>query len=367
MNWKYIFTTFLLLFAFFTFFQRNAECEQPEAERVSFPENMEKENIESKTLDIESADIPFSSELFSVDSSFPDNSEDSSIDSSLPMEGLSGIASVVDSDSSVKIENGDVPEENHSQKELGARENSWGTFAPGSWIQKRTITVDLRGKTSRSSTESTTTLESIRGDCILLREDIAMNMSGTKVAGEPQRRKYDFFLQPKIEGVRVRNLPPEILEIGRRSVHCEVRVYEQNSPQSKRRTKVWYNPSLAPYVLCTETIKTTVPSPDHPKDKEKILSRSKSIVLDPPITTLRGRFLGHYRVKTVRKNGEGTSISFANHSKWIPGGLRNECTWEYDPENNLIRKSETYVVVYSYCMPPEDHPKVVELADSRSQ
>jgi len=130
-------------------------------------------------------------------------------------------------------------------------------------------------------------------------------------------------------------LPPEEIPIGNRTFLCGVRVYEQTTSQSRRRTKVWFNPKVAPYVLRVETTRTSVPTPEQPV--EKPLGYSSATVLNPPRTTLRGSLFGTYKIQTTRQNADRTVISLANCSLQVPGWVESERTWEYDREKNLIR------------------------------
>jgi len=224
-------------------------------------------------------------------------------------------------------------------QELTASETAWGTFKVGSWVRTRTITTTFQEKVSQSIAESTTILEAIEPDSILLKQIDSVEIGGKMVPGEPQSRKIDFYQQTLTGSGTVQALPPEEITVGNRKILCGVRVYEQTTSQFRRRTTVWFNPKVAPYVLRTEATRTSLPTPEQPA--EKLLGHSISVVLNPPRTTLRGSFFGTYRVQTVRKNTDGTVYSLADCSLRVPGGIENERSWEYDRENNLIRTKTT--------------------------
>ncbi len=230
---------------------------------------------------------------------------------------------------------------------LTANESPWGTYQAGTWVQSRIITTSFQeDKSTRSVSESKTIVDSVDPEAVALKQSIAVEMNGKLVFGDPQTKKYDYFQQPLAEGVLVSVLPTAKLTVGGKVFTCELRSYEQTTPQWKRKTTVWYNTTIAPFVLRTETIKTTVPTAEQPE--EKVLSHTVASVLYPPAFTLRGILFGAYQVRTVKKNTEGTTITLANCSQRIPGSLKNEQSWEYDRNGKLIRTIETYVTSYAY-------------------
>jgi len=225
-------------------------------------------------------------------------------------------------------------------KELSATETSWGTFKIGSWIRTRTITTNFQEKFPQSVAESTTTLEAVEPDGILLKQTDSVEINGKMVPGEPQQKKIDFYQQPLTGKITIQVLDSEEIPVGNRTLLCGVRVYEQTTSQLCRRTKVWYNPKVAPYVLRTETTRTSLPTPEQPSGKP--LGQSVSTVLNPPSTTLRGSFFGTYRTQTIKKNADGTTIyTLADCSLRVPGGIESERSWEYDRANNLVRTQTT--------------------------
>ena len=240
--------------------------------------------------------------------------------------------------------------------DMSVSETSWGKFQIGSWIRTRTTTTTFKEPITQNIAESTTTLEAIEADGILLKQTDYVELGGKTVQGEPQLKKIDFYKQPLVNSGTVQKLPSENIQIGNRVIRCGVRVYEQTTPQARRRTKVWYNPRIAPYVLCTETTKTSIATPEQPT--EKPLGHSISIVLSPPATTLRGSVFGSYQVQTFKQNTDGTVVSLADCSLWVPGGIENEKSWEYDLNNNLVRTHTTTYTRYVY--PSSDKSKTRE-------
>ena len=259
-----------------------------------------------------------------------------------------------------KNETPDTPPNTEKEQpisDLSASETSWGTFQKGSWIRTRTTTTTLKEPVTKNVAESITALEAIEEDGILLKQTDSVEIGGKTVQGEPQLKKIDFYKQLQVSPpLAVQKLPPEKIQIGNRVIHCGVRVYEQTTPQARRRTKVWYNPRVAPYVLCTETTKTSVATQDQPT--EKLLGHTISLVLNPPATTLRGSLFGSYQIQTFKQNTDGTVVSFAECSLWIPGGIESEKSWEYDLNNNLVRTHTTTYTRYVY--PSSDKSKTSE-------
>ena len=247
---------------------------------------------------------------------------------------FSFVAQTVDASQSVT-----VTDEAGVPQELTATETAWGTFKVGSWIRTRTTTITFQEKIAQNIAESTTTLEAVEPDGILLKQVASVEIGGQTVQGEPQLKKIDFYQQSPAGHGTVQTLPPEEIPIGNRTFLCGVRVYEQTTSQSRRRTKVWFNPKVAPYVLRVETTRTSLPTPEQPT--EKPLGYSTSVVLNPPRTTLRGSLFGTYKIQTMRQHADGTVISLTNCSLQVPGWVESERTWEYDREKKLIRIQTT--------------------------
>jgi len=225
-------------------------------------------------------------------------------------------------------------------EELTVAETAWGTFKIGSWVRMRTTTTTFQEKTTHTVAESTMVLEAVEPDGILLKQTDSVAINGKMVPGEPQQKKIDFYQQLLTGNVDIQELDPEEIPVGNRTFLCGVRVYEQTTSQLRRRTKVWFNPKVAPYVLRTETTRTSLPTPEQPTGKP--LGQSVTTVLNPPKATFRGSLFGTYRMQTIKKNADGTTIySLAECSLRIPGGIERERSWEYDRENNLIRTQTT--------------------------
>ena len=240
-----------------------------------------------------------------------------------------------------------------SEPLLTSRETAWGGFLPGSSSQMRKITYTIQGnKVVKRVTDVVTTLEKIDDNEIVLKEVVSVDL-GSKIVGQ-QSIKYDFYKQRVMQdqNVVVSQLQPESLVIGGRKIVCNVRTYEKTTPQDRWITKVWYNSTLSPYVLQTRTDRVSLPTPQQPTPK--VLSQTVSSVVNPPSTTLRGMFLGAYRVKTEKHNTEGTTITYATCNQRIPGGVKCEQIFERDKEGRLMSKTEVILTGCSVIRPELD-------------
>ncbi|MGL6225650.1 MAG: hypothetical protein ACRC10_03380 [Thermoguttaceae bacterium] len=228
---------------------------------------------------------------------------------------------------------------------LSASNSSWGTFQPESWIQQKTTTLTLQdSKYVRSVTETRTELEMVDENGYALRQSVAVELNGKMVFGTPQITRYDFYRQPVDEEAVISQLPAETLTFGDVTLTCDVRSYEQTTPQWKRKTLIWYNPTIAPYILRTETIKTSVGTTEQPE--EKVVTQTVSTVQHLPSFTLRGLIFGAYQVKTVHQSAEGMTVTISNCSQRIPGWIKSRVSHEYDTAGKLVRRIDTVSTSY---------------------
>lgn len=228
--------------------------------------------------------------------------------------------------------------------------NAWAVFAPETSIRVRTTTTTHSdGKTLANTTEKLLILESVDETGYILKRLEALELGGKRFGANPRRKRYDFLQQPVIEGQKIQDAPPTEVAVGMYLVPCFVRVYTSESDAWRQRTVVWYSLSVYPYLLRSETVRTTVPTAGEPT--EKIMSSTVMEVTDTAALHgfRRARFQT-YTMQTTRRTGDTTTVCQANCSLRIPGGIVSETIRETDRTGRLIRQIDAQVV------PPENRP-----------
>ncbi len=234
---------------------------------------------------------------------------------------------------------------------LSALQHPWGTFTPGTSVRTQTTTLTFQGeKAFRNVTEKLVILESITTNGIELKQMVAIELGGKRFDANPQHKNYDFLQQPRIENQKLFALPPTQIQIGLQLIPCYVRRYESSNAEWKQQTTVWYSHLVYPYLLQSETIRSTVPTPEEPNGR--ILSRTTMNVVDTAalLGPRRSRTQQTYTTQTVRQNSETTTTTTASCSLTVPGGIVSATSRETDKNGKLIRQTDT-VVVRSEALP----------------
>jgi hypothetical protein len=224
---------------------------------------------------------------------------------------------------------------------LTALEHPWGRFAPQSWVclQKITWTNREGHHPTTDVREIKTTLQSIDPDGVTLQEVLTIGTGGKRTENAPIIRRFDFFQQPIPDGVQIRNAAPTKLIIDHLIIPCEVRIYEQTTPAGKRKTTIWYSTQLYPYVLRSENVLRSIPTDKEPE--ERILDMTITEVLESSAFHLRKSKRGTYRLRTIQKSGNVTTISEAACSRHVPGGILQKTVREFEGNGNKIREIRT--------------------------
>lgn len=227
---------------------------------------------------------------------------------------------------------------------LTALHHPWGGFAPGTLIRTQTITRTFQGdKTYSNTTERVTVLDSIAKSEIGLKLSAALELGGKRFDANPQWRRYDFFQQPVVEEQNVFALPPSQVQIGLHILPCYVRLYESQNDAWKQQTTIWYSDTVYPYLLRSETIRSSLPNASEPKGK--VLSRTVMSILETgALLGPRRQRLGAYTRQTVRETGGNRTITLASCRMTMPGGMLNETSKEFDGTGKLLRQTDTCVI-----------------------
>ena len=228
---------------------------------------------------------------------------------------------------------------------LTAHGHPWARYLPKSWSRTQTVTTtELEGRRVRNITETKTTLESVDAESLKLRSVSMVGIGGRSVETPPQTITLDFYSEPVVDGTKIEQLPSTTLTVNKQLIPCEVRSYILLTPETKRRTTVWYSTQIYPHVLRVERILTTVSTEkDH---EEKILSSSTMELLETDALNLRRSKQGNYRYRTITKTGDITTDATMAGSRRITGGLDHEVVREMDQNGKVIRTVETRMINY---------------------
>lgn len=239
-----------------------------------------------------------------------------------------------------KLGSPELTPQNDAVSLLGAKEHPWGRFPVSSWNRVQTITqITRNGKTSQSIKETKTTLKSVDKDGITLEESSIVGFGGRQIETAPTRKRFDFFQQPIAEGVLVADVQPEKLVVDHLIVPCEKRVYRYSVPSGNIKTTVWYSTQIYPYIFRVEQIHRSHPT--NRQEQPQVLNQSTTEVLESTAFDLRKRHLGTYRIQTIRKSGDITTVSEMSCDRNVPGGMLKETVREFDANGQPIRVIET--------------------------
>jgi hypothetical protein len=130
------------------------------------------------------------------------------------------------------------------------------------------------------------------------------------------------------------------VDIEDRRIPCQVFEMEVLAEDQKRTTKLYYSDRVAPHVLKKESTSTD------PAGKTTLHETLEAVVaLDMPQKVLKD-IESTAHVKTVRRNGKGTTVTIEVHSSKVPGGVVSHTSKELDTNGRIIRRSTLELVDY---------------------
>jgi hypothetical protein len=230
-------------------------------------------------------------------------------------------------------------------------EHLWGRFAPSSWRRLQTTVWTISaGHRIGNVSETKTILESVDDKSVTLQEIITAGTNAEIIGVKPVKKHYDFYNVALGEGMKISNASPMKIVIGGRIIPCERRIYEQTTPTITRKITVWYSTQIYPYVMRIERTVKSVPTAAEPE--VKILSQSTFEVTDSSAFKLLTSKQGVYRTRTIKRNGDITTVTDSYCSLHVPGGTIKEVTHEFDGLGTEIRQIETRLLNYYYVSVP---------------
>ena len=227
---------------------------------------------------------------------------------------------------------------------LSAKHHPWGTFDPGAWKTVRVIAETLNEQghvVSTNITDTTTTLVDIDNEGVTLEIRACMEVAGKHFQTEPQTAKQGFHGESLGPHLATGEPTKGEVSIEGRKIPCWVRVLESVVPNGKTVTTIYYSTTIAPYVLKRETVTTD------PEGKEVLTETASEVTaLSAPLKVL-GEAKTGIKLKTVHRNGNGTTTTLADILPEIPGGVVANSCRELDKNGRLVRRSTLEIRAYS--------------------
>ena len=222
-----------------------------------------------------------------------------------------------------------------------------------------TETLDEHGQVVSTNTADTkTTLLDADNDGVTLEIQTCMEVAGKRFQAEPQTVKQGF--HGELAGPNVALPKPsdgEVVIEDRRHA-CKVQPLEIVGPTEKTNVRLYYSPTLWPYVLKRESV-TSDP------DGKNVLSQTNVEVtaLDMPVPVQEGIQSGAH-VKTVYHNAKGTVTTLAVVLPDVPGGVVSHSQKEVDASGRVVRRSTLKLLDYGI-HPENDRPGLLRKHSGR--
>ncbi|GHT12294.1 hypothetical protein FACS1894170_06920 [Planctomycetales bacterium] len=226
---------------------------------------------------------------------------------------------------------------------LTETEHPWGTFGNGSYTVTQTkITTYSADAPVRSTQTIKTVLVSVEDDGVTLQVNESLQLGEKTINKEPHTIRSDFWQEPILQDVKISTGKPLKLVIGKKTVPCETRIYEQKVQGGIKTTTVWWNRYFFPYILRTERVLRTTTDVSKEKSAGEIVRQSVTVVVDVSGSSSRRK----YQLRTTEQSGKITKRVDTLCSNTIPGGIGYSITTETDETGKIVRKSQTNIQEY---------------------
>ncbi len=236
----------------------------------------------------------------------------------------------------------------HGQEAADFRRlHPWGHFQPGAWKRVRVITKTFeRGRILASVTRTKTTLQKVDDQGVTLKIEVELEVGGKHLDADPQTVTQGYLGEISGKKPVVKDLGQQPVTIGGREITCQVRQIEFDLPTGKTVTKVYYCPSVDPYVLRRETL-TYGPEGGQPLGETTVAVKA----LEEPCRVCN-RIRTAARVESLRKTASGTTSTRALVSSLVPGGVICHTSEEVDNQGRLVRRSQLDLIDFG--LQPEE-------------
>lgn len=229
---------------------------------------------------------------------------------------------------------------------LNALENSWGRFAPGSWVRMRkTVTVFNPKRRTRTITEVKQTLKEIQENGFVLQRNITVLTGALNLAKKPETITFNFYNMAVDTQMTEMELAPDNILISLRAVPCQVREFRKMTSLRREETRIWYSPVLFPYVFRQESTIFTLPTEESPNER---LFRKSVTEISMKSPNFRFGNVKRWMTRTVESDENGQQVKQITtlHSNQIPGGILGEVAVEKNPDGSMSSRSESRLLDY---------------------
>jgi hypothetical protein len=231
-----------------------------------------------------------------------------------------------------------------AQSGISAKLHPWGLFNPGAWKTVRVVTETLndQGQTvSTSTTDSKTVLVDLDNDGVTLEIQACIEVAGKRFRAEPQTVKQGFHGELVGPNLHIKGPTDAQVTIEGQKIPCKLEQLESVVSNGKTETKIYYSPTVAPYILKRESVTTD------PEGKNVLSETTVDVTaLNMPVEVL-GEMKNVSQVKTVHNSGNGAVTTWADVLPEVPGGVVGNSSKETDNTGRLVRRSTLKLIDYS--------------------
>jgi len=200
---------------------------------------------------------------------------------------------------------------------------------------------DERGDLKSVSTiETKTTLTRVTNTGCTLRLDVTVEVAGKRITAQPRDVFLGYLGQANGETAVVKRVGSEVLDVGGKSVSCEVFEVTINGADESTVSTMYHSRSLPPFVLKRVT-KATAPKGNAPHHQT---------LVDVVAVEMPHRVLAEIKtaahIRTVKKHAKGSTYTLEVFCVDVPGGVVSHTSKDLDEAGRLIRRSTLELLEY---------------------
>ncbi|MEM6330537.1 MAG: hypothetical protein AAF790_09835, partial [Planctomycetota bacterium] len=234
---------------------------------------------------------------------------------------------------------------------LDPTRHPWARYPIGAWRELRTVTesFDLSGKLlGRSEATRIDTLIEVSATTYTLQTVSTVNIGGKDLRGGTQQTTLSLLSDAPVRVVAVSPLPAANVNLNGRVAPCTRWLLESGAGPGRRLETIYYNASLAPFVLRREAS-----SVDGQGASVELQKTTAVVRLDVPIS-LEGGIVPGRHVSIESQLASGSLSALEVRSDVVPGGLVSASRTERDTAGRRVRWETTQLVRSSESGPTAD-------------
>ena len=220
--------------------------------------------------------------------------------------------------------------------------HEWGRFAPGSWkrvrVQAEVFDEDGRVE-STSITETTTTVQKVTDEHVVLKVDVTLEVAGKLFKREPKIVQKNYSSKEAGQTVKETKLAATELRIGGEVVEADKRKVIINTPEANCTRIETFSAKYSPYFIERRV------DCEGPNEEFLYSTHARTIALNMPHRVLSDvKSCSH--VETIHKKGpESEVVTVEVHAGDVPGGVVAHSQKELH-DGRLIRRSTLEILDY---------------------